>query len=86
MSERDGGPAFPMTCPGNHPNGNPCWNYHETGSGMTLRDWFAGQVAADLTKDLSVDPSDCPYDDHDLARDAYMIADAMLEARKKEAP
>lgn len=37
MSERDGGPAFPVSIPGCGDNG---WH------GMTLRDWFAGQAQA----------------------------------------
>jgi hypothetical protein len=47
--------------------------------GMTLRDWFAGQALSNL---------DC-LGRHQIkfdAEKAYEIADAMLEARKKEKP
>jgi hypothetical protein len=54
----DGGPAFPALT---HP-------------GMSLRDWFAGQVLASPIDDDA---------DADLARRCYAIADAMLAARKK---
>lgn len=50
--------------------------------GMSLRDWFAGlamQAAVTAEPHYS---SDSP-EDADIARDAYDIADAMLEARKK---
>ena len=62
----DGGPAFAHGSPehGGHP-------------GMTLRDWFAGQVMVALSTDI-------PFDMHtavDRAKWAYMQADAMLAAR-----
>ena len=59
---RDGGPAFA--------HGNP-----EQGgdTGMSLRDYFAGQA---LAKSMS------SYVDRDnAAHDAYLAADAMLKAR-----
>jgi len=61
----NGGPAFP-------PTHNP--NTHE--SGMTLRDWFAGQALAnDWCKRID--------EDHlsDTAEDAYRLADAMIAER-----
>ena len=59
----DGGPAFPV-----HDN---CADYH----GMTLRDWFAGQViGAIYTRSESSSDRD--------AKEAYAIADAMLAARE----
>ena len=67
---KDGGPAFP----------------HEThngesvplGTGMSLRDWFAGQALAGL---YASGPHDC--NQHGLAHDAYLAADAMLRARSQ---
>ncbi len=47
-----------------------------TQEGMTLRDYFAGQALAGF---ISSGPHDC--DEHGLAHDAYLYADAMLEAR-----
>lgn len=45
-------------------------------TGMTLRDWFAGQALAGIASDPDVDIS---IDDR--AKWSYRIADAMLEAR-----
>lgn len=57
----DGGHAFPQL----------------NSTGMTLRDWFAGQVlAGGLCKHGE------PYDGRGAAQDAYIIADWMIEARK----
>ncbi|MDX0180881.1 hypothetical protein GOC16_08455 [Sinorhizobium meliloti] len=65
MSKNNGGPAFPVM-----------WEFAENETGMSLRDWFAGQALAGL------------YASHDgstrenMAAEAYDIADAMIEARK----
>lgn len=56
-----GGPAFPM------PQGGR--------GGMTLRDYFAGQVLAGLGAGLSCQPEQ-------ISKFSYIIADAMIEARK----
>ena len=76
---KDGGPAFPAVIPIEHSDmqGKDYPNYSE--SGMTLRDWFAGQALADncgypTTKDTN--PTN-------LVREAYAIADAMLAEREK---
>jgi len=46
------------------------------GTGMSLRDWFAGQALAGMTlDDLDVD---------NAAFYAYMIADAMIRARSEQ--
>ena len=45
--------------------------------GMTLRDYFAGQALAGITGDPSVED----MDQNEIARAAYLYADAMLEAR-----
>ena len=76
MAKSDGGPAFPFT-----PNPQPRnsdgpwtqdWDCGE--SGMTLRDWFAGQALAGLSSrgDLS---------SGEIADLAYDTADAMMEVR-----
>ena len=66
-------PAFPRTEYGD--------------DGMALRDWFAGQAIAvmfavnrDYLAKVSKDPS-YPINEA-TARDAYALADAMMEARK----
>lgn len=68
----DGGPAYPSRLPKNR-------DQHlldNINSGMTLRDWFAGQALAGIWA--------CPTvngDHQDLADEAYKTADAMLAAR-----
>ena len=74
MTTNTGGPAFP----GLHPS-EEC---HYKDAGMTLRDYFAGQVAIGAmseywNSDRLNDPTF-----KDIAQHAYAIADAMLEARK----
>lgn len=49
-------------------------------SGMTLRDWFAGQCLPELIR-LSMD-RDGGWSTENAAAGAYNMADAMLEARK----
>jgi hypothetical protein len=46
--------------------------------GMTLRDWFAGQVISSLINDNTVRGWE------DFANIAYKAADAMIEKRGKE--
>ena len=63
--QNDGGPAFPIEL--TSPHGGT-----ESYLGMTLRDYFAGQV---LAGGIHMNPKDA-------AHWAYEVADAMLEARK----
>jgi hypothetical protein len=67
----DGGPAFPFaaTFAGNAPM---------QAQGISLRDWFAGQVLAGMCANRLYD--DVLY--AKMAREAYIAADAMLAARK----
>lgn len=73
----DGGAAFPL-----HPGIAPDWT---ASTGMTLRDWFAGQA---LTAIVTV----CIHDTREngettkqmIARKAYEVADAMLAAREAD--
>ena len=67
----DGGPAFPL-----HPGIAPEWTAL---TGMTLRDWFAGQALACVYRrfECGSDPMT-----EDLAFQAYAIADAMIAERK----
>ena len=75
----DGGPAYPL-------QGENCYV-----SGMTLRDWFAGQALSHRVCDepghchtmaeRPKHPSPC-----EIAGKAYLIADAMIaEKRRREA-
>lgn len=73
MADRDtGGQAFPT-----HPI---LYSSEDSGNaqGMSLRDWFAGQVAGALVR-RSVSLEDWAR----VAPVSYEIADAMLEARKQ---
>lgn len=66
-----GGPAFPLS------GDIPVHNMDEQ-KGMTLRDYFAGQALAGLSRGVGLD-----LERHDLARRSYTIADAMLAERVK---
>ena len=69
----DGGPAFPRT---------PFDVNDYTGdgsSGMSLRDWFAGQALAGLLANPKL-VTDAKY----IAKWSYFNADAMLAERQKE--
>lgn len=66
-----GGPAFPC-------EGGPASGLHPN-PGMSLRDWFAGQVLAGVTaNNLHEDATNAK-----LAAVAYEMADAMLAERAK---
>ena len=75
MAIETGGPAFP---------------YVETGDcgvreGMTLRDYLAAKMLPVAARMYSEYADDHGWDDqwrHGVAKDAYLMADAMLEARK----
>ena len=72
MTDRhDGGPAFPR-------NGQ---SHLDTKDGMSLRDWFAGQVIASVKAWHPADKQGKP-----AAVIAYEIADAMLAARSEGKP
>ena len=75
----DGGPAFPVQTLVT-PTGEvmPVTVYHDV-TGMSLRDWFAGQALVGL---LSLDRPDASI--VNVAYTSYRFADAMLEARNEE--
>ena len=69
-----GGPAFPTES--------------TKQAGMSLRDWFAGQVIQGyVATEYYADPNNGGYStsrwisDDQMARSAYAVADAMLKAR-----
>lgn len=68
MTPADGGAAFPQSEDS---------VYIADRSGMSLRDWFAGQALAGL----AASPMDMPAEAYGLT--AYAIADAMLAERAK---
>lgn len=71
--KHDGGSAFPVAAPVN----SPVIHF-----GMTLRDVFAAQAMLGL---MFRPGSDGRYEDV-LSESAYVIADAMIKARKKGQP
>lgn len=71
----DGGPAFPHQF--QDAMGHPEWRQS---TGMTLRDWFAGQA---LAGEMTVWGAGTEGHECNIARRAYALADAMLEARGK---
>ena len=69
----DGGDAFPVA------------DDSQMYLGMTLRDWFAGQALSGILTTLIVPKaSGAEYAGKAVARNAYRIADAMIEHRKGE--
>lgn len=74
MSKQDdGGSVFPEPGPRHGEFGPiPC------DSGMTLRDWFAGQALPIVIEELGLGDSAAK-----IASYCYILADAMLEERKK---
>ena len=67
LDEKEGGPAFPVP-------ENVCIN-----SGMTLRDWFAGQALAGICADPVTDGGTWKA----IATMAYLAADTMLQIRSE---
>jgi hypothetical protein len=84
MSEqvKDGGAAFPHGAYETYPKEVGYWEPTNPASGMTLRDWFAGQALAgviDVCRHDTVSIGETRYGM--FASKAYDIADAMLAAR-----
>jgi len=77
MSKDNGGPAFPTV------DANREEDYGTRG--MTLRDYFAAKAMQPLLRanGLSITSPSAGGDNHSVARVAYAMADAMLEARGK---
>ena len=69
MSEiNDGGAAFPVPS-------------KDTGRGMTLRDWFAGQALAGAMANSEIESNFGVVEPAEFARAVYQVADAMIAAR-----
>jgi len=84
MSETDdGGPAFPYVWMG-VPGQPPQIKQLITSGGMTIRDYFAAKAMQAILSDLQHQKVDDRKitDQHILAKGAYAVADAMLQARK----
>ncbi len=79
MKKPDGGPAFP----GGSDYRDLNYNLIEgTFSGMTLRDWFAGQWLTGWMANSKVVPPGTTL--AIVAKSAYEVADAMLTERERE--
>jgi hypothetical protein len=72
MKDENTEPAFPVI------NSDHMPEYR----GMTLRDWFAGQAMAGFCADPTVQWAEGKKIEVPLAKLAYKVADAMMEARK----
>lgn len=70
----DGGPAFPVP-PNETEQQNMGWERCPTG--MSVRDWFAGQALVALAENETITHKDA-------AEHAYRYADAMLAARNEQ--
>lgn len=87
VGQVNGGPAFPFVVKFDVGSYDPIAGYQLTDreaaqysfSGMTLRDWFAGQALPSM-----VDAADGPTTCADVAAQAYRMADAMLAERANE--
>lgn len=76
----NGGPAFPYA------DREPCPNCHavnKPSKGMSLRDWFAGQVAHELVAVFGEVIIDDSVYVKEVARRAYEVADAMILERER---
>lgn len=83
FQHNDGGPAFPTTLTADQ-NG-----VSETISGMTLLDWFAGQVLMGNLSYATINPMSGNWQenarDGEIAENCYDVAAAMIaEKRRRE--
>ena len=67
-------PAFPSLGISEDENGRDYFS-----EGMTLRDYFAGQLLSNVSGSFPFSTEDCKT----IAKTAYTLADAMLEEREK---
>lgn len=88
-AERDGGGVFPQITEIQTPHSvswqTPEWSKVRSVGGMTLRDWFAGQVLAGLVANaaLARDPTSGAEFRARIAETAYAVADSALAERRK---
>lgn len=72
MSNKNGGPAFPLP-EAAHPGAFP----PDVAKGMTLRDYFAAKAMQGLLANSEVQATHAEF-----AAESYKMADAMLKARE----
>lgn len=82
FSVLDNPPAFPATLPGHTYGDGSSESPSIAQEGMTLRDYFAGQAIAGIMTSYNTVSLDTPQKAALPAKEAYAIADAMLDARK----
>ena len=87
MKMENGGPAFPRSPVLHHDEGQVYAEYRNGQKGMSLRDYFAGQVLNGFA--IRIRDNGWPIDPDDAetlwaARAAYAIADAMLKQRERK--
>lgn len=75
----DGGPAFPRAAFAPHDVGQEDVGVHDSQEGMSLRDYFAGQILVGFLAGRK-EPVGGEYKDT-VAATCYKWADAMLKAR-----
>lgn len=81
MNKETGGPAFPFDQLNPHSEQGRALDWQS--EGMTLRDYFAARAMAAFAADAKRGP-DTVYMNYGIAaREAYLIADAMLAERAK---
>jgi hypothetical protein len=81
MSKPDGGPAFPVSVEREELTEDGYRTVFYPAGGMSLRDWFTGQALKGLIPtQIQGDPG--PWM-HQIVRNAYLYADAMLAEREK---
>lgn len=73
----DGGQAFPI-----QGSSEPGALYPDPG--MSLRDWFAGQIASGMAAFSGT--AGGSYGPYEIAGRSYQIADALIAARRAEKP
>lgn len=73
---KDGGPAFPRGQHDSH-TGRQVWT-----TGMTLRDWFAGQALSGICAYSGEGTALLDTNPKAMAKTAYVWADAMIAARE----
>jgi hypothetical protein len=73
----DGGPAFPLQ------DWDECIHSRRTETGMTLRDWFAGQALAGFAANPRMIDSRSPATLEIVSEWSFEAADAMLKARRE---
>ena len=82
----DGGPAFPVDNAAMDGQGG-VWKHAVGLTGMTLRDWFAGQALPEMMEVTKAEAAKSAEKDETssqwIARMAYVMADAMLAERDK---